>query len=357
MHCKAYKKDDIMHISFDGSSLIFSGFDYPVGDAVAGFTSISHKSFEGVFCDFKDLFLDLYYARDSYENIFTALSEYVDELKIDNPYINFYLDTFVMYLMANYDLSSRDSVIKVCDAFLINGAKSLKFYDDTIDPKWHVESGLANFLIDFMSRKAQLKEDINAITSAADELKEFSQLQRLYLLSLQGRNYLTGKFQTSLMPDHLPMPKNIKKLKTALLEKEVDIVEMATIDSIDDMFGYELYHTIKQELPIRKCKYCNNYFIVRGRSDTEYCDRILSGETKPCSIIGATRNYWDGKKDNQVHNEFQKAYKRNHSRRRVGTMSESDFFTWSEEARAKCKECEAGNITLQEYKLWLGNKL
>ena len=111
-----------------------------------------------------------------------------------------------------------------------------------------------------------------------------------------------------------------------------------------------------KSLPIRKCKYCNEYFIIRGRSDTEYCNRIKPGESKPCSIIGATKTYWDGKKDNAIHNEFQKAYKRNHSRRRTGTMSASDFFTWSEEAREKLKECEAGVMTLDEYISWLGNK-
>jgi hypothetical protein len=47
--------------------------------------------------------------------------------------------------------------------------------------------------------------------------------------------------------------------------------------------------------------------------------------------------------------------KRNHSRRRTGTMSASDFFTWSEDARAKLKECEAGQMALDEYKMWLGN--
>jgi hypothetical protein len=37
-------------------------------------------------------------------------------------------------------------------------------------------------------------------------------------------------------------------------------------------------------------------------------------------------------------------------------MSASDFFIWSEEARDKLKECEAGKIAIDEYRLWLGNK-
>ena len=36
------------------------------------------------------------------------------------------------------------------------------------------------------------------------------------------------------------------------------------------------------------------------------------GEKKPCNIIGSVRTYWEGKADDPVYAEFQKAYKRNH---------------------------------------------
>ena len=54
--------------------------------------------------------------------------------------------------------------------------------------------------------------------------------------------------------------------------------------------------------------------------------------------------------------EFQKAYKRNHSRRRVGTMTAGEFYEWSEEARRLRGECEAGRLALEEFRVWLGNK-
>ena len=355
MRCHVYKKDDNMHISFDDASVVFNEMEYPIGNCISDFTSFPDNLCEEIFEVFKAMFLNLYYSNDSYNNILSELNAYISMFNIRNSYLNFYIETFVSYLMAHYDFSQRDLAFQIADSFLLKGAKYIRLYE-TEDPKLSVEDGTNEFIVDLLNRQEHLREDFNAITSSADELKEFSQLQRLYLLTMKGRNYLTGKFQTSLMPNHFPLPSTMKKLKTALLEKDIDIVEMVTIETIDDLIGYELYHTIKLDLPIRKCKNCDEFFIVRGRIDTEYCYRILQNETKPCNIIGATRNYWDGKKGNLVHNEFQKAYKRNHSRRRVGTMSESDFFTWSEEARAKCKECEAGEMTLQKYKLWLGNK-
>jgi len=141
-----------------------------------------------------------------------------------------------------------------------------------------------------------------------------------------------------------------------MLKHKIDIVETAEISDIDSLLGFEIYHTLKAGLPIRKCKHCGDYFVVRGRIDTEYCDRIKEGERKPCSIIGATRSYWGSKADDPVHIEFQKAYKRNHSRQRVGKMTHNEFQVWSEEARNKRSECEAGMLSLDEFKFWLGNK-
>ena len=162
-------------------------------------------------------------------------------------------------------------------------------------------------------------------------------------------------YMPMLAPDYSPMPEDLGKIKSTLLEHKVDVVEMVEIETFDDLLGYGLHHTLKTELPIRKCKHCGEYFFVRGRSDTEYCDRKKPGKSKPCNIIGATRNYWESKADDPVYTEFQKAYKRNHSRRRVGTMTPSEFFEWSEEARRLRGECDAGRMTLDEFRMWLGN--
>ena len=96
---------------------------------------------------------------------------------------------------------------------------------------------------------------------------------------------------------------------------------------------------------------------MRGRIDTEYCDRVKEGESKPCTLIGATRSYWGSKEgDMVVYTEFQKAYKRNHSRQRVKKMIQLEFYEWSEEARQKRDDCEVGKLSLADFKVWLGNK-
>ena len=68
------------------------------------------------------------------------------------------------------------------------------------------------------------------------------------------------------------------------------------------------------------------------------------------------KNYWDSKVDDPIYTAFKKAYKRNHSRQRVGKMTQTEFYEWSEEARQKRSECESGKLSLDEFVEWLGNK-
>jgi len=37
-------------------------------------------------------------------------------------------------------------------------------------------------------------------------------------------------------------------------------------------------------------------------------------------------------------------------------MTQQEFYEWSEEARQKRGECEAGRLALGEFSAWLGNK-
>jgi hypothetical protein len=348
-------KDRTLSVGFDETSLTFSRIEFLLGDGITDFAALHKDVYVPVLNAFKESFLTLYFAGATYDDTLILLAEKVAELSIINPYFSFYMDNFALYLMLYHGFDQRELIPTLVEGFLLNGKKGLRNID-AVNPKHGVNSGYDAFIQDLELRQMRLKEDFEAISCNSGELMDFNPLQRLYLISIQGRNYLSGNFRTSLAPDLLPIPKGISKVKSALLDKKADIVEMVNIETIDDLIGYELFHTLKQDLIVLKCKFCSEYFIVRGRSDTEYCERTKAGESKPCNIIGATKTYWDGKKDDSIHREFQQAYKRNHSRRRTGTMSASDFFHWSEEARAKLKECEAGSITLDDYIVWLGNK-
>ena len=141
-------------------------------------------------------------------------------------------------------------------------------------------------------------------------------------------------FRTKYCPN-ITVPKNIKntdELKSYLFEKEIDIVEMYEIYFLDDLIKFELFKVFSNDVNVKKCKSCNHYFVPKGRTDTEYCNRINVGETKPCNEIGATKIYKESRKENIIYQEYNSAYKKYHSRVRNGKMTKSDFFMWSENA-------------------------
>lgn len=357
MKSRAYIKDGVLFMSFNQSSIIYSELQYPLGNAVTDFSMLPERLARTVFEKFRDEFLQSVSNQEAVEVFFDNLRQYVVGLSEINPYFNFYMDTYMTLLL--FLKTKKQGIPKVLKSFLLdNGVDAnidnVDFTDVAVASQWAIEI----FVDDIKKRQTRLKEDFDAITGIAENFAGLNAMQRLYLLSKQGRNYLSGEFKTTLAPDYSLISKetDIEKIKTALLENKVDVVEMVEINNLDDLFNFELYHTLKADLQLRKCKYCGEYFIVRGRIDIEYCNRTKEGETKPCSLIGATRSYWNSKTDDPVYAEFQKAYKRNHSRQRVGRMTQNEFYEWSEEARKKRSECEMGRLSIEEFRQWLGNK-
>jgi len=358
MYCQAYIKKDRLYVNFNQMSIVYDGLNFQLGNAATDFAALPEAVYLFVFEQLENAFLKLVSHGMNYDNTFVTLKELVVATSMVNPYFNFYMDNFIMYLMCLHELEHRFSIPVLMRTFLIDGGKDVDLSGtDVVNQRRAAKAGREIFIADLIKRQNRLKEDFESITSSAAEFTELSSMQRLYLLSMQGRNYLSGKFQMTLAPDYQNMPEgDLDKIKSTLLEHKVDVVEMVDIDTLDDLLSYELYHTLKSDLLLRKCKFCGEFFIVRGRIDMEYCERVKKGESKPCSLIGATRSYWGSKADDPIHVAFQKAYKRNHSRQRVGKMTQTEFYEWSEEARQKRGECEAGRLSLDEFTAWLGNK-
>ena len=358
LNCQAYIKGETLCVGFSETPLMFSEMQYPVGDGATDFSMLPENLVRRVFGTFRTEFLHSIEKQDTTDEFSSLLVDYTKAFSNMNAYFNFYMEIYAAFLVCLR--IKEQNIKKLFTNFLLKNAdgvdiESVDFTDADEASLW----GAYAFIDDIKIRQARLKEDYEAISSSAGDLESLTQMQRLYILSRQDRNYLTCEFKTRLQPNYSDIPnmEDIVQIKTTLLENKVDIVEMVEIQNLDDLLSYEMYHTLKSNLLIRKCKYCGEFFIVRGRIDTEYCDRVKEGEVKPCSIIGATRSYWGSKMEDPVHIEFQKAYKRNHSRQRVGKMTQNEFYEWSEEARMKRGECEAGALLLAEFKEWLGNKL
>ena len=90
---------------------------------------------------------------------------------------------------------------------------------------------------------------------------------------------------------------------------------------------------IMQGHSIRKCKNCGKYFVQYGDRVVEYCDEIPEGETKPCNVIGSSRQFTASLKDDPIKQTYTRVYKKYVARRRLKTVTEGQFTTWSAEAK------------------------
>ena len=118
-----------------------------------------------------------------------------------------------------------------------------------------------------------------------------------------------------------------------LQDGTVKIAPVVSINNIAQLMYHELMNMIMQGHSIRKCKNCGKYFVQYGDRVVDYCDEIPEGETKPCSVIGSSRQFTASLKDDPIKQTYTRVYKKYVARRRMKTITEGQFATWSAEAK------------------------
>lgn len=147
---------------------------------------------------------------------------------------------------------------------------------------------------------------------------------------------------------------SIEELADKLKKQKPQIAEMTVLPTGWALMRFEIMTMVTQGVLIKKCANCGRYFILDGRSDIEYCSRALNDQPgKTCQDVGALNKYMDKVHADPIRKEFHKAYKRNHSRVRVGTMTQAEFLEWSDEAREKRDQCIIGAIDKDEFIDWI----
>lgn len=109
-------------------------------------------------------------------------------------------------------------------------------------------------------------------------------------------------------------------------------------------------------IAVKKCEWCGKYFVLKGDYGTKYCNRIPKGKKQTCQHLGSTRDFNERVKKSDANIEYGKAYKRMHARIKYGMLSKEDFKKWNMKAVAQTQLCEAGSLSLEELKEWLGNR-
>lgn len=179
-------------------------------------------------------------------------------------------------------------------------------------------------------------------------------LQQLFSLEhISSDSYFDTHFTYSLQSTEDVRGLEGEKLVKAVTKNKSPLIEMAELANINDMFRFELTRMITDQAVFKRCKCCGKFFVPSGRSDSEYCNRIMPGEEKPCKEVGAIKKYLGKAKDNPACKAYMQAYRRMDSRKRNNAINKAEFAKWQYEASTKKEQCENGGITMEEYQVWL----
>ncbi len=151
-----------------------------------------------------------------------------------------------------------------------------------------------------------------------------------------------------------PVPESVLEVLSAAEQITEDCeCHIHFLETFDDLLKYEVYGMTQNHVHIKRCKYCGQYF-VQEKEKQEYCDRITTGETKPCIEIGKARAIEQSiKGGNSAAALYRKAYKTHFARTRTGAMTREDFELWKIEASEKRRQAESGALGFIDFALWL----
>lgn len=326
---------------------------YALGGALCDFAAVSPQISEKLFQILRKKFVT-----DVSNRIDTpTMGAYVPFLRKaleTNPYLFIYLKFYAECLILSRN--DREAIYDTLKDFLSSeiADEHLKDMFVTGDAEQTAE-WLGKVICDDLEfRRSRTKRQVEDIVSPDSSLAKYTAAQRLYILKMESGSGLNRKFRMELASEHdFDRSANLGTVKATLLEKNSTVLAEYEIDNPDDLIALELFHTVQNELPIKKCRCCGEYFVPSGRSDSEYCSRISLGENKRCAQIGAMRTFKGKYAENPIYAEYNRAYKRNHSRLRNGKLYDEEFRDWSAAARRARDEFIKENKTVEQFRLYL----
>lgn len=139
-----------------------------------------------------------------------------------------------------------------------------------------------------------------------------------------------------------------------LVDKDT-FAEVLYPNTIFDIIDFHVRECVRRELKFRVCKNCGKYFAVTGHAGVEYCDRVINKKGQTCKDIGAFRVWEKSRSGDEVFKVYRREYKKRFAWIKAGRIEPDTFYSWSEKAREKKTDCEAGKISFEEFADWLSN--
>ena len=359
MIASVYIKDGNIHIYNEGTSLSgIGGLAYELGRPLLDFVCYEHDRFDESFAMIADAFNNEYAHMAIQEPEFVSeLRQLMSETQQREVYVYFYHQMLMDFIYTF--IESPRMAIKQLNSVIPGSEEKLRW---TVGFEWPSpppgkvfadrERRLNRAAIDVialmsnhlkLAQRAMITETELLISLREKvDIPISSSMDYLYMLEVYHHEH-SGRFI------YLDNPFRAFYGVT----KPPEIVELYEINTIADLSRFEFVKMIEHDIFIKKCKNCERFFIPRRRADAEYCDRLYGDTNRKCSEIGAMLRYERKVAENPILEAHKKAYRRFHSRVRTKKMTQSEFMRWSDEASSKRDECLAGNLSYDDFVVWL----
>lgn len=147
-----------------------------------------------------------------------------------------------------------------------------------------------------------------------------------------------------------------------LKDKGANLANYTVLENFADFLYYEFTELLKQGLTIRRCRYCGQYFVLKSKHPTYYCDRKQE-KGRSCKQIGSKREYLNRLASDPALQEYERIYKLRHAKMERDEQKErptdkisrakKEFLNWSKQAQKKRKDYLNGQVCLTEFQSWM----
>ena len=224
---------------------------------------------------------------------------------------------------------------------------------------------LGTFFIDLKKIQGQVDEILD-YTIIHPRRKDFTPIDRLLVLQtvhenltlLRNNNMETLTFYKL---NNVPISNKTENELYDLIKANEHRVEKITVSiptSIESLIYFSLLNVLENNLILKVCKNCNNYFFANN-SKTEYCNNIAPYSDKPCIEIGRNHSFMKGLNEDALLERYYKIYHRKATlARRNPDIKEyvKSFDNYKKFGKIKLADYKSKSISKEEFKIWLDKK-
>lgn len=196
--------------------------------------------------------------------------------------------------------------------------------------------------------------------------KDFTPIDRLLVLQtvhenltlLRNNNMETLTFYKL---NNAPISNKTENELYDMIKKNEHRVEKITVSiptSIESLIYFSLLNVLENNLILKVCKNCNNYFFANN-SKTEYCNNIAPYSDKPCIEIGRNHSFMKSLNEDDLLERYYKIYHRKATlARRNPDIKEyvKSFDNYKKFGKIKLADYKSKSISKEEFKIWLDKK-